>query len=219
MYQIHLTSIDMLCLVQQALEERRAKVSVETRKGKNESDAQSSVYVFPSWAVAVDVLVWTNVHIIQWVESLGLADFATNLRESGVHGGIISLDSDFDHDKLAMALQIPMSSTEVGTGSCASNFYFYSSKLWRPELVTVRKGDNTASLGLVYRARPSSLLVCYAREEGLAKGTIGTQLILKCGSGVALAPGFKIDLERMHAIHIYGARHSTCARLRYPESG
>ena len=51
--------------------------------------------------------------MIQWVESLGLADFATNLRESGVHGGVIALDSDFDHDKLTLALQIPMSSIEV----------------------------------------------------------------------------------------------------------
>lgn len=51
--------------------------------------------------------------MIQWVESLGLADFATNLRESGVHGGVIALDSDFDHDKLALALQIPLASTEV----------------------------------------------------------------------------------------------------------
>ena len=51
--------------------------------------------------------------MIQWVESLGLADFATNLRESGVHGGVIALDSDFDHDKLSLALQIPMTSIEV----------------------------------------------------------------------------------------------------------
>ena len=60
-----------------------------------------------------DVLVWSNDHVIQWVESLGLADFATNLRESGVHGGVIALDSDFDYDKLSLALQIPMTSIEV----------------------------------------------------------------------------------------------------------
>ena len=64
----------------------------------------------------LDVLVWTNDHVIQWVESLGLADFATNLRECGVHGGVIALDSDFDHDKLALALQIPLASTEVREG-------------------------------------------------------------------------------------------------------
>ena len=82
--------------IEQTLEERRERVAVETRK---------------------DVLVWSNDHVIQWVESLGLADFATTLRESGVHGGVIALDSDFDHDKLALALQIPMASTEVRVAS------------------------------------------------------------------------------------------------------
>ena len=38
---------------------------------------------------------------------------------------------------------------------------------------------------LVYRASPSSLLVCYACEEDLAKVMIGTHLILKRRSGVA----------------------------------
>ena len=47
-----------------------------------------------------DTLVWSSDHVIQWVESLGLADFATNLRESGVHDGVIALDSDFDRDSL-----------------------------------------------------------------------------------------------------------------------
>ena len=60
------------------------------------------------------MLVWTNDHVIQWVESLGLAEYASNLRDRGVHGGVIALDSDFDHDKLALALQIPLSSVEVG---------------------------------------------------------------------------------------------------------
>ena len=46
-----------LFFIEQTLEERREKVAVETRK---------------------DVLVWSNDHVIQWVESLG---FATNLRD------------------------------------------------------------------------------------------------------------------------------------------
>ena len=37
------------------------------------------------------------------------------MRESGVHGGVIALDSDFDHEKLALVLQIPPSSVEVTT--------------------------------------------------------------------------------------------------------
>ncbi len=61
-------------------------------------------------------MVWTSEHVMKWVESLGLASYAPNLREHGVHGGVIALDHDFDHEKLALALQIPQADTEVGGG-------------------------------------------------------------------------------------------------------
>ena len=60
-----------------------------------------------------DVLVWTSGHMIAWVESIGLGEYVEHIRECGVHGGVIALDSDFDHEKLALALQIPSSSPEV----------------------------------------------------------------------------------------------------------
>ena len=51
--------------------------------------------------------------MIQWVESIGLGEYAHALKESGVHGGVIALDNDFDHEKLALALQIPPTNPEV----------------------------------------------------------------------------------------------------------
>lgn len=51
--------------------------------------------------------------MMKWVESIGLGDYATNLYESGVHGGVIALDNDFDAEKLAFALKIPQSHSEV----------------------------------------------------------------------------------------------------------
>ena len=60
-----------------------------------------------------DVLVWTSAHVIAWVESIGLGEYVDHIRECGVHGGVLALDSDFDHEKLALALQIPSSSPEV----------------------------------------------------------------------------------------------------------
>lgn len=60
-----------------------------------------------------DVLVWTNAHIQEWVCQIGLADHAHCLNESGVHGGVVALDNDLDHEKLSLALQIPLSSFEV----------------------------------------------------------------------------------------------------------
>ncbi len=55
-----------------------------------------------------DVLIWTNERIIQWLTTInGLKEYAIHLTETGVHGGLIALDETFDHNTLALALQIP----------------------------------------------------------------------------------------------------------------
>lgn len=61
----------------------------------------------------VDVLVWSNERVIQWVQSVGLKEFANNLVESGVHGALMALDETFDTNTLAMALQIPTTNIQV----------------------------------------------------------------------------------------------------------
>lgn len=60
-------------------------------------------------------MVWTNDHVIQWVDSIGLGSYAPNLKETGVHGGVMALDNDFNHEKLAMTLQIQQTDIEVCT--------------------------------------------------------------------------------------------------------
>ncbi|XP_010144101.1 PREDICTED: liprin-alpha-4 [Buceros rhinoceros silvestris] len=54
-----------------------------------------------------DVLVWTNDQVIHWIQSIGLREYANNLVESGVHGALLALDENFDHNSLALVLQIP----------------------------------------------------------------------------------------------------------------
>ncbi|ELK15847.1 Liprin-alpha-4 [Pteropus alecto] len=60
-----------------------------------------------------DVLVWTNDQVVQWVQSIGLRDYAGHLHESGVHGALLALDENFDHSALALALQIPTQNTQA----------------------------------------------------------------------------------------------------------
>lgn len=61
-----------------------------------------------------DVLVWTNERIGQWLASInGLKDYAHNLTETGIHGGLLALDDTFDSNTLALALQIPNQQTMV----------------------------------------------------------------------------------------------------------
>ncbi|XP_069821301.1 liprin-alpha-1 isoform X1 [Dendropsophus ebraccatus] len=60
-----------------------------------------------------DVLVWSNERVINWVLSIGLKEYANNLVESGVHGALIALDETFDHNTLALLLQIPTQNTQA----------------------------------------------------------------------------------------------------------
>lgn len=60
------------------------------------------------------MLVWTNDQVVHWVQSIGLRDYAGNLLESGVHGGLLALDENFDHSTLALLLQVPTQNTQVG---------------------------------------------------------------------------------------------------------
>ena len=65
-------------------------------------------------------MVWSNERVIKWVQSVNLREYANNLIESGVHGALIALDESFDHNSLAMALQIPTPNTQVSTAETAS---------------------------------------------------------------------------------------------------
>ncbi|XP_027869736.1 liprin-alpha-1 isoform X3 [Xiphophorus couchianus] len=60
-----------------------------------------------------DVLVWTNERVIGWVQAIGLKEYSSNLYESGVHGALLALDESFDHNSLALLLQIPTQNTQA----------------------------------------------------------------------------------------------------------
>uniref|UniRef100_A0A8C2CB76 PTPRF interacting protein alpha 1 n=1 Tax=Cyprinus carpio TaxID=7962 RepID=A0A8C2CB76_CYPCA len=66
-----------------------------------------------------DVLVWTNERVVSWVQAIGLKEYAGNLLESGVHGALLSLDESFDHNALALLLQIPTQCTQVRRTHCS----------------------------------------------------------------------------------------------------
>lgn len=63
------------------------------------------------------MLVWTNDQVIHWIQSIGLREYANNLVESGVHGALLALDENFDHNSLALVLQIPTQNTQVRAAS------------------------------------------------------------------------------------------------------
>uniref|UniRef100_A0A665V083 PTPRF interacting protein alpha 1 n=1 Tax=Echeneis naucrates TaxID=173247 RepID=A0A665V083_ECHNA len=60
-----------------------------------------------------DVLVWSNERVVSWVQAIGLKEYSGNLYESGVHGALLALDETFDHNTLALLLQIPTQNTQA----------------------------------------------------------------------------------------------------------
>ncbi|KAF5292859.1 hypothetical protein FQR65_LT11111 [Abscondita terminalis] len=59
--------------------------------------------------VDADPLVWTNQRFVRWARNIDLGEYADNLKDSGVHGGLVVLEPSFNGDTMATALGIPAS--------------------------------------------------------------------------------------------------------------
>uniref|UniRef100_A0A4W3GCF0 PPFIA binding protein 2 n=1 Tax=Callorhinchus milii TaxID=7868 RepID=A0A4W3GCF0_CALMI len=58
-----------------------------------------------------DVAQWSNHRVMEWLRSVDLAEYAPNLRGSGVHGGLAVLEPRFNSETLALLLNIPPQKT------------------------------------------------------------------------------------------------------------
>ncbi|CDW54876.1 Liprin-alpha [Trichuris trichiura] len=81
------------------------KLLEERREASEDCNRGTKVYHFPS----LNVFAWSNERIMRWIDSINLGAYSGNLRESGVHGALISCDDTFDWNALALLLQIPNS--------------------------------------------------------------------------------------------------------------
>ena len=57
------------------------------------------------------VSLWTNHRVMEWLKQVDLAEYAPNLRGSGVHGGLLVLEPRFGDELLATLLSIPAGKT------------------------------------------------------------------------------------------------------------
>ncbi|XP_053575052.1 liprin-beta-1 isoform X14 [Bombina bombina] len=58
-----------------------------------------------------EVAQWTNHRVMEWLRSIDLAEYAPNLRGSGVHGGLMVLEPRFNVETMAQLLNIPPNKT------------------------------------------------------------------------------------------------------------
>lgn len=58
-----------------------------------------------------DLALWTCHRVMEWLRLIDFAEFAPNLRGSGVHGGIIMFEDGFNIDTMCSLLSIPANRT------------------------------------------------------------------------------------------------------------
>ncbi|CAL8404132.1 unnamed protein product [Boreogadus saida] len=58
-----------------------------------------------------EVVQWSNHRVMEWLRAVDLAEYAPNLRGSGVHGGLVILEPRFSAETLALLLNIPPQKT------------------------------------------------------------------------------------------------------------
>ncbi|XP_046672615.1 liprin-beta-1-like isoform X4 [Homalodisca vitripennis] len=58
-----------------------------------------------------EVALWTNHRVMDWLRAVDLAEYAPNLRGSGVHGGLMVYEPRFTGELLASLLNIPPAKT------------------------------------------------------------------------------------------------------------
>lgn len=62
-------------------------------------------------ADGTNVTLWTNHRVMEWLRVVDLAEYAPNMRGSGVHGGLIIHEGRFTSELLATLLSIPPAKT------------------------------------------------------------------------------------------------------------
>uniref|UniRef100_A0A8C1SZ28 PPFIA binding protein 1a n=1 Tax=Cyprinus carpio TaxID=7962 RepID=A0A8C1SZ28_CYPCA len=69
-----------------------------------------------------EICQWTNHRVMEWLRSVDLAEYAPNLRGSGVHGGLMVLEPRFNVETMALLLNIPPNKTLLRR-HLATNFH------------------------------------------------------------------------------------------------
>ncbi|XP_056138694.1 liprin-beta-2b isoform X2 [Lampris incognitus] len=103
-----------------------------------------------------EVVQWSNHRVMEWLRSVDLAEYAPNLRGSGVHGGLIILEPRFNSDTLAMLLNIPPQKTLLRR-HLATNFSCLVGAQAKQEKREYTEAAGYTPLSITAKVRPKKL--------------------------------------------------------------
>nr|XP_033784247.1 liprin-beta-2 isoform X2 [Geotrypetes seraphini] len=103
-----------------------------------------------------EVVQWSNHRVMEWLRSVDLAEYAPNLRGSGVHGALIILEPRFNSDTLAMLLNIPPQKTLLRR-HLSTNFIMLIGRELQREKRESMDGASYMPLTTTAKVRPKKL--------------------------------------------------------------
>ncbi|XP_037088525.1 kazrin-like isoform X3 [Pollicipes pollicipes] len=164
-----------------------------------------------------DVLVWTNARFVHWARSIDLAEYADNLKDSGVHGALVTLELSFTADTMATALGVPQSKSMIRRHLAAE-----LDKLVRPARVLLdeearyarweqerRRADRPAAATL---GRPFSRSYASGLQRSSDKDKRGSSL----RGSLSRAFGLKTRQELQQREPVYETPRASAARAAPP---
>lgn len=103
-------------LKRRATAAEREQIDTLSKQINETSDEPSSIvnkYVTSeaNFGEDADVPLWTCHRVMEWLRMIDFAEFAPNLRGSGVHGGLLFLEDGFNADTMCSLLSIPLTRT------------------------------------------------------------------------------------------------------------
>ncbi|XP_016091848.1 liprin-beta-2-like isoform X2 [Sinocyclocheilus grahami] len=110
-----------------------------------------------------EVVQWSNHRVMEWLRSVDLAEYAPNLRGSGVHGGLIILEPRFHSETLAMLLNIPPQKTLLRR-HLATNFNTLVGPQVQQEKQEFINASGHAPLTTTAKVRPKKLGFTHFRQ-------------------------------------------------------
>ncbi|KAA0714629.1 polypeptide-interacting protein-binding protein 2 [Triplophysa tibetana] len=110
-----------------------------------------------------EVVQWSNHRVMEWLRSVDLAEYAPNLRGSGVHGGLVILEPRFNSETLAMLLNIPPQKTLLRR-HLATNFSTLVGSQAQQEKREFANASRHAPLTTTAKVRPKKLGFTHFRQ-------------------------------------------------------
>lgn len=113
---LRLINFDLQLLKRRASSDEVEQMNAIRQKMNQVSDESGNLAYKPQAAETTsdgeaDIPLWTCHRLMEWLRLIDFAEFAPNLRGSGVHGGLIVFEDGFNFDTMCSILSIPIERT------------------------------------------------------------------------------------------------------------